>query len=128
MTTYLIDSDILIDLFKNKDYAAPLIEKLINRGRLTTSILSVAELRAGSSLQQASFLLPQLYDMVTIKSVTKEIAELAGRLRFEYKTRGISLPTVDTLIASTAITEKCQLVTRNKKDFPMPQLKFYPIG
>ena len=44
-----------------------------------------------------------------------------------YKSRGISLPTVDALIASTAIIEDCQMVTANKKDFPMPQLKFYPL-
>lgn len=34
---------------------------------------------------------------------------------------------VDTLIGSTAIVENCQFLTHNQKDFPMPEIKFYPI-
>ncbi|MEK7517938.1 MAG: type II toxin-antitoxin system VapC family toxin [Patescibacteria group bacterium] len=127
MTSYLLDSDILMDFFKKKEEAVDLITKLIDKGNLFTSILSVAELRAGWSKKQAEFFLQRFYNLVEIKNITKEIAELAGKFRWEYKERGITLPTIDTLIAATAITEDCQLVTRNKKDFPMPQLKLYPI-
>ena len=59
--------------------------------------------------------------------VSRNIAELAGKFLKDYKAKGISLPTIDTLIASTAIIEDCQVVTGNKKDFPMPQLKLYPL-
>ena len=127
MTSYLLDSDILMDFFKKKEEAVDLITKLIDKGNLFTSILSVAELRAGWSKKQAEFFLQRFYNLVEIKNITKEIAELAGKFRWEYKERDITLPTIDTLIAATAITEDCQLVTRNKKDFPMPQLKLYPI-
>ncbi|MBI2314996.1 hypothetical protein HYU93_03000 [Candidatus Daviesbacteria bacterium] len=40
---------------------------------------------------------------------------------------GISLPTVDTLIAAAAIAEGCYLVTRNTKDYLMKELKFHPV-
>lgn len=125
MTSYLLDSDILMDFFKKKEEAVDLITKLVEKGNLSTSILSVTELRAGWSKEQAKFFLQRFYDLVEIKSITKEIAELAGRLRWEYKTEGVSLPTIDTIIAATAIVEDCQLVTRNKKDFPMSQLKLH---
>lgn len=127
MSTYLLDSDILMDFFKKKDYAVSLLDKLNKRGNLAISILSITELRAGWNEKQAGFLLPRLYKLVSVKSLTKEITELAGKFRWEFKVKGISLPTIDSLIGATAIVEKSQLVTRNKKDFPMSHMKFYPI-
>ena len=122
-----MDSDILMDFFKKKEEAVNLITKLIEKGNLAVSILSVTELRAGWSKEQAKFFLQRLYKLVEIKNITKEIAELAGEFRWEYKTKGITLPAIDTLIAATAIVEDYRLVTRNKKDYPMPQLKLYPL-
>lgn len=127
MKQYLIDSDILIDFFKKRDYAVDLLEKLIKEGSLSASILSITELRAGWNSDQAKYFLPRLFEIVVIKNLNKEVAELAGQLRWEYKTKGVSLSTVDMLIAAAAILEKCQLVTRNKKDFPMPEIKFYRL-
>ncbi len=126
---YLFDSDILMDFFKKKEYAIQLIKDLTNKkGRFSISTLSVAELRSGWTKEQAEHLLPKLYDLVNIFMVDKAIAELAGQFRQEYKIQGIILPVVDTLIAATTILEKCQLVTRNKKDYPMSEIKLYPIG
>lgn len=127
MRQYLIDSDVLMDFFKKQDYAVALIEKLARQGYLAISILSITELRAGWNQEQTEYFLPRLYELLAIKNLNQKIAELAGQFRWEYKHKGISLPTVDTLIASTAILEKCQLVTRNKKDFPMPEIKLYSI-
>ena len=127
MISYLLDSDILMDFFKKKSEAVVLISNLASEGNLAMSILSVAELRAGWNPRETKSLLPRFYELIDIKNITKEIAELAGKFRWEYKTQGISLPTIDTLIAATAIIEDYQLVTRNKKDFPMPQLKLYAL-
>lgn len=127
MKQFLLDSDILMDFFKKRDYAVSLLDKLRKEGALATSILTITELRAGWNNEHAAYFLPRLYRFVIIQGIHSEIAELAGKFRWEYKLKGISLPTVDTLIAATAILEKCQLVTRNKKDFPMEELKFYQI-
>ncbi len=124
---YLLDSDILMDFFKKKEESVSLMAKLINKGELSTSILSVTELRAGWNKEQAKFFLQRLYQLIGIENVTKEVAELAGEFRFEYKSKGIILPAIDSLIAATAILGNFQLVTRNKKDFPMKRLKLYPL-
>ena len=125
--TILLDTDILVDFFHNQKYAKDLLRRFLSKGNLYISILSITELRTGFTPQQAKFLLPKLYKIVAIVNLSLEIAELAGKFRFEYRSKGVSLPTVDTLIAATAIIEDCQLVTRNKKDFPMPQLELYPL-
>lgn len=125
MTTYLLDSNILMDFFKKKDFAVSLIEMLAEEGNLVVSILTVTELRAGWTDEQTKFFLPRFYKLVNIKNITLEIAELAGKFRKDYKSKGVTLPVIDTLIAATAIIEEYKLVTRNKKDFPMPEITFY---
>ena len=106
MTTYLIDSDVLADFFQKRPYALQLVEKLSQAGNLTISLLTVSELRAGWTKHQATFFLPQLYALTKPFGLTESIAELAGELRYAYKTKGVSLPTVDTLIAATAIINR----------------------
>ena|SRR3989344_3040888 len=125
MTTYLIDSDILMDFFKKKKEAVNLILELDGKGELAASILSITELRSGWTVRETEFFLPRLYKLMLIWGITREIAELAGKFRQEYKSKGILLPVIDVLIASTAIVSGSELVTRNKKDFPMPEIKFY---
>lgn len=92
------------------------------------SIITITELRAGFTKEQATFFLPKLYDLTTVLTTDRQKAELAGEFRFEYGRKGKLLSITDAVIASIAILEKCQLVTRNQKDFPMPEIKLYPIG
>ena len=127
MSSYLLDSDILMDFFKKKKETINLVSELIKNGKMFTSILSLTELRSGWDTDQAEFFLPIFYKFVGIENVTSEIAELAGKFRWEYRKKGITLPVVDTLIAATAIVGEYQLITRNTKDFPMKQLKLYPL-
>jgi predicted nucleic acid-binding protein len=87
--------------------------------------LTITELRSGWTKEQADFLLPRLYALCSVVPVTKEIAEQAGIWRQEYKSRGLSLGTPDTVIAATAYLYNYSLVTNNAKDYPMPELKLY---
>lgn len=127
MAIYLIDSDVLIDFFKKRKYAVELIAKLAKEQDLAISILSVAELRSGWSSREAKFFLPRLYKLVDTKAVTKKVAELAGELRAVYKRKGVVLSTIDILIAATCILVDCYLVTKNRKHYPMPGIKFYNL-
>lgn len=119
---YLLDTDILIDFLNDQKYANQLIPVLGNKGPLYMSVITIAELRAGFDQKQADFYLPKLYDMATVLDLDRKLAELGGEFRKKYN-KSIA----DMLIAATATMSKCQLVTRNKKDFPMPEVKLYPM-
>lgn len=124
---FLVDTDEWISFLNKRENAIDLILKLKEQGKIFSSILTITELRAGWTDKMSDHFLPIFYAHTRIIDVSQKIAELAGKFLKDYKTRGISLPTVDTLIASTAIIEDCQMVTGNKKDFPMRQLKLYPL-
>lgn len=123
--TYLLDTDVLIDFFKFKEPAKGLLQHLSKRGVFALSALTITELRSGWAKEQADRLLPQLYALGTVEPVDKEIAEQAGTWRQEYKGRGVQLSTPDTVIAATAYLKDCCLVTKNTRDYPMPELQLY---
>jgi tRNA(fMet)-specific endonuclease VapC len=123
--TYLIDTDVMIDFFKHKDPAKGLIEKLSRNTTLALSALTITELRSGWTSKEADYLLPRLYALCTVVPVTKAIAEQAGKWRWEYKSKGVSLGTPDTVIAATAYLHAYPLLTNNAKDYPMPELILY---
>ncbi len=123
--TYLFDTDILIDFFKLKEPATALIKRFLNKEPMAISVLSVAELRAGWSEEQAARHVPRLYTLFTVEDVTKDIAEQAGKWRQGYKPKGITVPAIDAMIAATAHRKGYCLVTNNTKDYPMPELRLY---
>ena len=123
--TYLIDTDVMIDFLKHKDPAASPIVSLSQQSTLALSTLTITELRSGWTSKQADFLLPRLYALCTVVPVSREIAEQAGVWRQEYKSKGVSLGTVDTVIAATAYLNDYPLLTNNVKDYPMPELTLY---
>ncbi|OGY25329.1 MAG: hypothetical protein A2Z24_00620 [Candidatus Woykebacteria bacterium RBG_16_44_10] len=125
MLEFLVDTDIWVDFFHDQKYARDLINKISIHGPVFTSILSITELRTGFTQEQAEFYLPRFYNITGIVQVSKSAALLAGKFRWEFRRRGITIPTVDSIIAATTIENNYQLVTRNKKDFPMPEIKFY---
>lgn len=125
MESFLVDTDILVDFFHDQEYAQKLLPKLSSEGIIAISILTIAELLSGFTPKQSQFFLPKLYLMSEVINLSLEIAELAGKWRFEYGRKGKILSVVDTLIAATAKINNLQLVTKNKKDYPMAGVEIY---
>lgn len=125
MKNYLIDSDILIDFFKKKLEAINLIGTLCELGNCAISVIAVAELRSGWNKQEAALYLPRTYNIFKIIPLTSGMAELAGQYRQQYSKKGTTLPTIDALIAATAVSNNYCLVTRNIKHFPVSGLDLY---
>jgi predicted nucleic acid-binding protein len=125
MTTYLADSDVLIDFFNRHNPGRGMLERLMERERVVISVITLMEVRRGWNPDQAKKLRPILRALFPTMDVTAKIADYAGEQWNLYKSRGVTLSATDTLIASTAILNDFCLVTRNVKDFPMPELTMY---
>jgi predicted nucleic acid-binding protein len=121
----VFDSDVLIDFFKFRRPALDLIKSINTSGRIVISTVTITELRSGWTVDEAEIFIPQLYDLCLIKPVTIEIAEQAGIWRKKFSTKGLTLNTVDTIIAATAYLNDYYLATNNRKDYPMPELQIY---
>lgn len=121
----IADSDVVIDFFNKRKEIEKKFYSLSIKNTLYISVLSITEVRSGWTQKQADAYLSVLFDIFKVEGISNEIALYAGKLRFEYKRKGITLSTNDTLIAATAIKGNYQLITRNLKHFPMPQLKIY---
>lgn len=103
MADVLVDTDVFID------HLCGAAELKAGRHRLHYSVITRAELVAGTTATDlVSTLLGPFYEL----PVDRSVAERAGRIRRE---SGIRLP--DALIAATAIEHHLQLATRNHRDF-----------
>jgi predicted nucleic acid-binding protein len=99
----LVDTDVFIDHIRGA------VELKPGRHRLHYSVVTRAELIAGSTATQAiNDLLAPFREL----SVDRSVAERAGRIRRE---TGVRLP--DALIAATALENRLAVVTRNERDF-----------
>jgi predicted nucleic acid-binding protein len=59
--------------------------------------------------------------------VTWEIAQKAGELYREWRLKGKTLALPDLTVAAVAIGNGLYLATDNSKDFPMSELRLYPL-
>ncbi len=111
----LIDTDVFIDHLRGAAEIKP------GRHRLHYSVITRAELFAGTSgTDLAARVLAPFREI----PVDRTIAERAGRIRRE---AGLRMP--DALIAATALERKLSLATRNKKHFSQVRgLRMTSIG
>lgn len=92
--------------------------------RCVVSALTRVELLIGMRGKLA-FETLRLIGQYRVVEIDSDIADLAARFGRQYrKTHGHNLP--DLLIAATAVVHRLQLVTLNRRDFPMPEVSLYP--
>ena len=119
MAAYLVDTDILIDVLRRRNNRREHLYELAAGGSsFACSVITLAELYAGVHLAQRGAT-EQLLEQLEIFDVTPTIARLGGALRADWSQRGRTLSLSDTLIAATAQHHKLELLTGNRKDFPM---------
>jgi predicted nucleic acid-binding protein len=87
--------------------------------------VTTAEIWAGARSQEQEET-ARFFQILTCAVTTQEIGELAGAFLRQYS-KSHSLKIGDALIAATAVQNRAQLWTRNRKHYPMPELSFYEI-
>ena len=127
MTTYLPDTNVLVDALNGKRGRREWLRELVLQGhQLACCAVTLAEVYAGMWPHEAPRTDEFLSAFVWYGS-SRGIARRAGRLRFEYARQGMTLSLADTLIAATALEHSLTLITANQKHFPMLELSFHPL-
>lgn len=117
---YLIDTDVLVDHLKAVPEAISALKRLIARGKLFCSVINEAEVLAGMREDEKDKV-GALFDALNPLGVTREIAQLTGKYRREYKkSHGVQIS--DALIAATASVHNLVLITLNERHFPMAKI------
>jgi predicted nucleic acid-binding protein len=123
LQTLLIDTDIVIDYLRGSDEAAKLLETLWKENAAYLSILSVYELYAGMRKAEKDDT-ENFINACNIEPVTLEIARSAGEIYRYWRTKGITLTSIDCLIAATAVMKNHKIATRNRNHYPEEGLLF----
>ena len=115
MTSFLVDTDVLMDFLRGYAPAVEWMGKLQNRPLV--SVVTLADLRAGMRAGEERAL-ETLFDASVVIPVNEQIAGRAGDLRREFgPSHGTGL--ADALIAASSIVNKARLATLNVKHYPM---------
>lgn len=127
MATYLLDSNVIIDVINRKQQRDLLVRELVAEGHmLACCAIQVAEVYAGmrpGEEERTEALLRSLQ----YYEITWPVARSAGLLRHEWFRKGQALALADVTIAAVALHYNLILVTDNVKHYPMRGLRFYPL-
>jgi predicted nucleic acid-binding protein len=123
--TILVDSDILIELIRGRDQ--DIVSRWEELSRFDSIILyspvTAAELWAGVRPREQEGL-TRLFQRLICVPIDSEIGHEAGNFLRQYqKSHGLDLG--DALIAATALLNRAQLWTRNRKHYPMKELSLF---
>jgi predicted nucleic acid-binding protein len=125
--SYLLDTSVIVDVLNGKRNRAALIRTLAAEGhKLACCAVNVAEIYAGMRPGEEKKTSALLRGMNYFE-ITWEAAQLAGELQSRYRNRGRTLFLPDTLIAAVTLVNDLVLITDNKRDFPMPEIRLYPL-
>jgi hypothetical protein len=124
---FLLDTSVLIDVLRAKKQRRELLAELTQAGHtLATTMLNVAEIYSGMRpAEEAST--EAFLSGLHCYGLSPPSARLAGKLKYAWSQKGRTLALADTIIAAIALEKRCQVLTDNRKDFPMPELKLYPL-
>jgi predicted nucleic acid-binding protein len=123
--TVLVDSDILIEVSRGRN--ADVVSKWINLSKSDAAVfyspVSVAELWARARPNEYESL-TNLFRALTCIAIDEEAGRQAGAyLRLYRRSHGIEI--ADALIAASAIANRAELWTRNRKHYPMKEVSFF---
>jgi predicted nucleic acid-binding protein len=114
--SYLVDTDVLVDVSRNNQAAIDFLDQLDDSWAM--SIITALELIVGARNKKEVSQIDQLVAVYSAIPLTAEIGISSyGLLRQFAKSHGLRV--FDSLIAATAIEEDLTLLSKNKKHFQM---------
>ena len=127
MSTYLLDTNVIIDILNDKKGRRALLLDLLNQGHvLACCPINVSEIYAGLRPKEETAT-EEFLRSLQYFDITWPIARQAGLLKRDYSQKGKTLTISDATIAAVALHHKVTLITANVRDFPMKELTIYPL-
>jgi predicted nucleic acid-binding protein len=117
MRGVIIDTDIAIDYLRGSQYAKELLISLWDSDKAHLSILSVYELYAGMKKEEVKDT-TNFINACRIEPVSLDIAQKAGDIYRDFRTKGITLSSIDCLINATAVIKNYKVATKNIGHYP----------
>jgi predicted nucleic acid-binding protein len=119
MPNYLADTSLIIDLINGRNDRRNYVRSLLQHGdTLGYCAISLIEVYTGL-LPGEERITEEYFSRLLYYDITPEIARAAGKLRFEWRMKGQTLSLADAAIAAVTLHHHLQLITDNKKHFPM---------
>lgn len=128
---YLIDTNIVIDHFKDKPQVVSFLQKAEQSG-LAVSVISLGEILEGLVGQPKEVKrrkdLEDFIVATTVVDVNREIAEIFAKIRANLRNKGELINNLDILIAATALEYNLTLVTEDNDFRRIEGLRLKFIG
>jgi len=118
----LVDTDVAIDFLRQRDYARELLEHWAGEGLLAISTLTHLEIYQGVKADEEEATSAFL-DGLSSVAVDVPIAQRAGRMLGELRSKGVTAGIADAIIAATALQLNAPLLTNNVAHYPFTDLK-----
>lgn len=118
----LIDTDILIDFLRQREYAKQLLETQAVKGPLAISVITHLEIYQGMKNREEAATSAFLDGLVTI-TVDVLIARQAGIMLGSLRAKGKTIGIADAIIAATALELGVPLFTNNVAHYPFANLE-----
>lgn len=119
---YLPDANVFIKALYGVEPDASFLRKAIEKKRLYVSVVSIAEFFAKTS-QKEKEKFEQLLAMFPNLPVDLEVAKLAAEYRTQFLRKRRRIFLLDCFLAAQAKINHLTLVTNNRSDFPMKDVK-----
>jgi predicted nucleic acid-binding protein len=123
----LLDTSVLIDVLRQKNRRREWLAELVRGGHtLSTTTLNIAEIYAGMRPAEEART-EALLGGLELYELNGSSARLAGKLKNTWSRKGRTLTLSDMIVAAIAIERNCAVLTDNRKDFPMSEVKLFPM-
>jgi predicted nucleic acid-binding protein len=127
MTRFLLDTTFIVDVLNNRRNRHVVMRELIaNQHELACCPVNVTEVYTGLREPETEKT-EALMRSLELIPISFEAGRLAGELLRTWARQGKTFSVPDMIIAAVCITEDLTLITDNRKDFTMPELKLHRL-
>lgn len=122
MKKYLPDSNIFIRASKGSEKELAFLNNQIENGELIISVIVIGEFYSKATESEKQ-IFDDLINRFGVLEIDERVAKMAGNYRKEFIRKSKRVFLLDCFLAAQAKLNNLTLVTNNKSDFPMKDVK-----